>query len=55
MPTNAIVAPWTSRRQPELPAQHVDCARETGERAGDRHREEVVPGNVDAADRAASG
>ena len=36
-------------REPELPAEHVDRPREAGERAGDRHREEVVPRDVDAA------
>ena len=38
-----------ARREPELPAEHVDRAGEAGERAGDRHREEVVPRDVDAA------
>ena len=36
-------------REPELPAEDVDRAREAGERAGDRHREEVVARDVDAA------
>ncbi len=38
-----------ARREPELPAEDVDRAGETGEGAGDRHREEVVAGDADAA------
>ena len=36
-------------REPELPAEDVDRAREAGERARDRHREEVVARDADAA------
>ena len=35
------------RAEPVLPAEHVERAAEPRERAGDRHREEVVPRNVD--------
>ena len=38
-----------TRGQPELPAEDVDRAREAGERARDRHRQEVVARHVDAA------
>ena len=38
-----------ARREPELPAEDVDRPRKAGERARDRHREEVVPGHADAA------
>ena len=37
------------RRDAELPAEHVDRAGEAGERARDRHRQEVVLLDVDAA------
>ena len=41
---------WMSlRREPELPAEDVDRAREPGEGARDRHREEVVARDADAA------
>ena len=36
-------------REPELPAEDVDRARDPRERARDRHREEVVAGDADPA------
>ena len=38
-----------ARREPELPAEDVDRAREPRERARDRHRQEVVARDADAA------
>ena len=50
MPRNPIVEPWMSRDvEPELPAEDVERAGEPREGAGDRHREEVVPRDADAA------
>ena len=50
MPMNPIVETWiVSRVEPELPAEDVDRAGEAGESAGDRHRQEVVARDADAA------
>ena len=41
---------WTSSvAEPELPAEHVHRAAEAGERARDRHRQEVAAPDADAA------
>ena len=49
MPTNPTVETWMSLVESGTASRGCRCAREAGEGSGDRHREEVVPRDADAA------